>query len=93
MTEKAFRAIQSTLHTRWDLKLPNILASARNVSSAALARIRQASASTREAEIDRALRDAYSTGYRQAYWDGVMDILEAGTEVETPADVGTALHH
>lgn len=93
MTEKAFRAIQVTLHAKWDLKLQNILASARNVSSAALARIRQASADTRESEIDRAVRDAYSTGYRQAYWDGVTDILEAGAEIETPADVGVALHH
>lgn len=93
MTEKMFRAIQATLQAKWNSKLSGILASARNVSSAGMARIRGASADTKESEIERAIREAYSTGYRQAYWDGVTDLLEAGVDVETSEVAGLEVHH
>lgn len=78
MNNDLFRAIQGALNTRWNLRLSNLLAGARNVSSAGMARIRGATASTRDAEVEQALREAYTSGYRRAYWDGVVDFLEAG---------------
>lgn len=93
MNNDLFRAIQGALSTRWNLRLANLLASARNVSSAGMARIRSASPDMRDTEIEQAIREAYASGYRRAYWDGVVDFLEAGASDSGDAIVEVGAIH
>jgi len=84
MNERLFRAVQAALLARWDGKLSEILVCAKNFATGGTAKLRSTSESIREAETEKAIRDAYMAGYRQAYWDGIVDFVEATTEAQQP---------
>jgi hypothetical protein len=37
-------------------------------------------------KIDKALREAYIAGYREGYWEGVIDVVECGTAEGSPIE-------
>jgi hypothetical protein len=84
MNEKLFRTVQAALLARWDGKLAEILVCAKNFSIAGLGKFRSTPEADREAEVERLVREAYMAGYRQAYWDGIVDFVEASSEVKNP---------
>lgn len=88
MTEDLLRDIQENLRLRWEGKLPHLLERARNFASASLGRLKAPGA---RADIEKALREAYSAGYREGYWEGVIDVVECGARHErtTPAPMST----
>lgn len=85
MNEKLFRSVQAALLARWDGKLAEILVCAKNFAQGAVNRYRSTPETSREAEVEKLVREAYLAGYRQAYWDGIVDFVEASTEVKSPA--------
>jgi len=84
MNENLFRSVQATLLARWDGKLTEILVCAKNFAQGALNRYRSTPEANREAEVEKLVREAYMAGYRQAYWDGIVDFAEASVEVKNP---------
>ena len=89
MNEKMFQAIQAALLASWDGKLPALLVCARNFAFGGVTRIRSVSEAEREAEIERSIREAYLAGYRRAYWDGIVDFVEAAStpDVKPPENI------
>lgn len=85
MNEKLFRSVQAALLARWDGKLTEILVCAKNFAIGAVNRFHTTPEAQREAEFEKLVREAYMAGYRQAYWDGIVDFVEASTEVKSPA--------
>lgn len=79
MTEDLLHTIQEKLRLRWDGNLPRIITRARNFASASMGRLR--TQGTR-ADVEKALCDAYSAGFREGYWDGVVDVVECGARHE-----------
>ncbi len=82
MTEDLLHVIQENLRQRWEGKLPHILERARNFASASMGRLK---AHGERADIEKALREAYSAGYREGYWEGVVDVVECGARHERAA--------
>jgi len=74
--------LQASLRVRWDSKLPKLLDRARNFASAASGRLMQEG----PIKIDKALREAYIAGYREGYWEGVIDVVECGTAEGSPIE-------
>lgn len=86
MLDQLLQKFQTTLNVRWGARLPVLLAKAKSFSSAAMARLRTTPEASREAEVERVVREAYMTGYRQAYMDGILDLIEsADGEAAHPA--------
>lgn len=79
-----FRSIQAALEARWGEKLPMLLTQSRNFATAGMARIRSTPAGNREAEIEKVIREAYTTAYRQAYVDCIVDVAECGLSQGKP---------
>ena len=75
MTEDLLHTIQESLRLRWEHKLPRLLERARMFASAANGRLRGQGA---QADVEKALRDAFTMGYREGYWEGVIDVVECG---------------
>jgi hypothetical protein len=84
MNENLFRSVQAALLARWDGKLTEILVCAKNFALGAMGRYHSTSEANRESEVEKLVREAYLAGYRQAYWDGIVDFVEASTEVKCP---------
>lgn len=64
--------LHNKLRERWNAGLPDLLVRARNFASAAASRVLTGS----RADLEQSLREAYTTGYRVGYWEGVRDIVE-----------------
>ena len=79
MTEDLLHTIQEKLRLRWDGNLPRIITRARNFASASMGKLR---AQGTRADVEKALYDAYSAGFREGYWDGVVDVVECGARQE-----------
>lgn len=82
MLDQLVQTFHAALHVRWGEKLPVLLARAKSVSTAAMARVRAAPPESRDAEVERAVREAFMTGYRQAYMDGILDFVESASSDE-----------
>lgn len=84
MIEKLFESVRAALAERWNGRLPDILAKAHSLAAIAVSSI--PFGGTKEAQaaaVREAVRAAYLAGYRQAYWDGIVDFVEVGLEVES----------
>lgn len=82
MFETTWHTIRRMLGARWERRLPDTLASAANVAGVSVARLQNLPLGDAErVSVERLLRDAYLTGYRQAYFDGVVDLIESGADV------------
>lgn len=79
MTEDLLRNIQERLHRRWEALLPRIIDRARNFASAANGRLQS---STGRDTVEKALQEAYAFGYREGYWDGILDVVECAARHE-----------
>ena len=77
MLDQIVRMVQPALTERWSIRLPQILARSRSFAEGALVRVRAATSTSRESEVDRVVREAYLAGYRQAYLDGILDLIES----------------
>lgn len=73
MHDILLQQIQNRLLTRWDAHLPHLLARARNFALGA-----------KRVDAEQAAREAYIAGYRQAYWDGVADVVAAAVQPAPP---------
>lgn len=72
--------LQESLRARWEGKLPLLLHRARNFASAAAGRLR----SSPHQDAEKAIREAYTAGYREGYWEGVCDTVECEAHMEHP---------
>ena len=79
MTEDLLRAIYDTLQFRWGDKLPSIRSKAHNYASNVSTPGKAEPSST---EFAKAIRDAYTAGFREGYWEGVSDLVECGIASE-----------
>jgi hypothetical protein len=78
MSEDLLGSIQDALRARWERKLPKIIERARNFASAAVGRL--GLPADERALVEKALREAHATGYREGYWEGVIDVVECGAK-------------
>lgn len=85
------QTIFATLRNRWDHKLPKLIATSRNFAVASLGRLR---ANAERHEVEKAIREAFSAGYREGYWEGVVDVVECGSnsEREPPSRAAYPVH-
>jgi len=74
------RALRAAIAALWDARLNNLAARALG-----LGKTRFGAKGPVPAELAReAVKDAYLAGYRQAYWDGVADLIQAGGDLDSP---------
>ncbi len=91
MNEKLFRSVQAALLARWDGKLSGILVSAKNFALGAVNRYRSLPEENREVEVEKLVREAYLAGYRQAYWDGIVDFVEVSSDAKCSTQAMTPM--
>lgn len=88
MLDQLVQMVQPALSERWGSRLPQLIARSRSFSEGALVRVRSALPATKEVEVDRVVREAYMAGYRQAYLDGILDLIESAG-----SDTGSGASH
>ena len=71
------RSVRAALATRWEGRLSDILARALGIARTRFT----GKASVPVTEARKAVEEAYLLGYRTAYWDGVVDLVEAGGDI------------
>lgn len=92
MLDMLTQTVQAALYVRWGTRLPQILAKARGFSLVALDRIRSAPHEKQNAEVERAVREAYMAGYRQAYLDGILDLMESAEDAPLQSEMVETIH-
>lgn len=79
--------VQNMLKQQWELKLPLLITKARNYASAATGRLQPKDSNT-----ERSIQEAYLMGYREGYWEGVIDVLDCGTPSSVIEQADITLH-
>lgn len=81
ISERSIRNIQHALRARWDQKLTSILQRSRE-----LAQLQT------NLEMQKAVQEAYAMGYREGYWDGVVDIVDLSLEPVPEEEISYTVH-
>jgi len=85
MIEKLFTSMKAALASRWDYRMTDVLNRAADMGDEAILRFQNAP--NRDAALGQAVREAYLTGVREAYWDGMVDFVEVAMAAESAAEM------